>query len=133
MADQATRVSLENHTEHVLHITLPGGGIVTVPPQEQGAQTVTFNTSEERERFEQALQTDTVRGWIRDKHLVVNGLGPVDPSQQQGGHDQSGQQPTQPQNPSPATPVQPTSPNTQSPNDTQPEVSRTSRSRGGRE
>lgn len=67
-------VRLENKTEHVLHITLAGGDVVSVPPSEDGkTQTLTFSTAEERGRFEAALNTETVQQWLRDQHLVVHG------------------------------------------------------------
>lgn len=121
---QGSQVQLENKTERVMHITLEGGAIISVPPLEQGAQTVTFADADERARFERALQTDAVRHWIENKELVVHGQGALTPEQlaakQQAAQQQSGQQ----QQPSAAS----------TSHETSPEVSRTtSRTRGGRE
>lgn len=78
-----SQVKLENKTEHVLHITLAGGDVVSVPPAAEGqAQTVSFDNAEERQRFEQALQTETVQQWIREQHLVVHGAGGGAPNAQ---------------------------------------------------
>jgi len=121
--NQASQVQLENKTEHVLHIALEGGSIITVPPLEQGALTVTFNDAEERARFERALQTSAVKGWLDDKQLVVHGQGALTQeqlaAQQQAAQQQGGQQANQP--PTPGT------------SDTTPDVGRTSRTRGGKE
>jgi hypothetical protein len=80
MAEQTgsgSQVQLENTTEHVLHIALAGGEVISVPPCEQGAggTTITFNGADERARFEAALATESVQAWLRDKQLVVHGKG----------------------------------------------------------
>lgn len=81
-----SQLQVENKTEHVLHIALAGGNVLTVPPTVDGAtHTLKFADAEERTRFEQALQTETVQQWQRDQHLVIHGGGSAPSSQQQAG------------------------------------------------
>ena len=79
---QHSQLRLENKTEHVLHIALTGGAVISVPPAENEGQgkAITFATAEERARFERAMQTETVQRWIRDKELVVHGGGDAPPA-----------------------------------------------------
>jgi hypothetical protein len=111
---QSSQVRLENRTEHVLHLTLAGGAIISVPPSPEDApapMTVTFKDAEERARFEQALTTETVQQWLKDKHLVVHGAGaaPEATGGEQGsstaGGEHGGSAPTSPSVPTtPSTP-----------------------------
>lgn len=89
MADQTkTHVRIENTSERVIHIQLAGGRMITVPPSTKdngGGITVTFDDGKERERFDQALQTQAVQQWITSKELVVHGGAAAPPPQPPSG------------------------------------------------
>lgn len=70
-------VKIENKSARILHISLGGGQVVTVPPT-VGGVTVTF-TDTEQAAFDKNVATPKVQEWIEVGDLVITPGEPEKP------------------------------------------------------
>jgi hypothetical protein len=78
----ASEITIRNKTAHVKHLALAGGQLISVPPTEEGGPgfKVTFDSEDEKKRFQDALKTSAVKMWIDQKELEVEGAGGGEPA-----------------------------------------------------
>jgi len=72
-------LTLQNKSARILHISLGGGAVVTVPPVEGGGGIAVTMTDTEKAAFDRNVATAVVQAWITAGDLVITEAPPPEP------------------------------------------------------